>query len=120
MKPTEQDRKTKECKTRCDTLSENSAKLLANVIASKTSFGMVEGISEGGRRLATALERYFTPDAPFQILIVGDVYITGTSMEAAKAAYPPEVHPDDIVGWVIFARTVPPPWINAVFKVGYT
>ena len=99
----------------CDALTDDDIGCIAFIIASETSFGIVEGIPEGGRRLAAALERYAKPDAPFNILVVDDVLTTGASMEAAKAAQPPQVHPDDVIGWVIFARAEPPEWVNAVF-----
>jgi orotate phosphoribosyltransferase len=102
----------------CDALTDEDIGCLAFIIASETSFGIVEGIPKGGCRLAAALEPYAKPDAPFNILIVDDVLTTGASMEAVKAAQPPEVHPDDVIGWVIFARAEPPPWVNAVFTAG--
>ena len=100
----------------CDALTDEDIDCIAFIIASETDFGIVEGIPEGGCRLVAALEPYEKPDAPFNILIVDDVLTTGASMEAAKATQPPEVHPDDIIGWVIFARTEPPDWVHAVFR----
>lgn len=102
----------------CDALSSEDIECIARIIASKTSFGIVEGIPDGGCRLAAELEPYVYPDAPFNILIVDDVLTTGASMEQRKAMMPPQVHPDDVIGWVIFARTEPPKWVNAVFKLG--
>ncbi len=102
----------------CDALSREDIECIARIIASQTSFGIVEGIPEGGCRLAAALEQHITPDAPFNVLLVDDVLTTGTSMEQRKAEMPPQTHPDDVVGWVIFARTEPPKWVNAVFQLG--
>lgn len=103
----------------CDFLADDDLECIAEYIASKTSFGVVHGIPRGGARLATALEQYAACDAaPFNTLVVDDVMSTGASMEDAKAGQPPQVHPDDVVGWVIFARCELPSWIHAVFQMG--
>ena len=104
-----------------DALSDESITTIAEFIASRTEFGIVEGLTKHGCRrtgcmLADALEKYAVWEAPFNVLIVDDVLDTGASMEKAKAAQPSQVHPDDVVGWVIFARIEPPPWVNAVFQ----
>jgi len=103
----------------CDGLTDEDVECVAEHIASKTDFGMVQGVPRGGCRLAAALEkRVNNPDAPFNILIVDDVLTTGASMEVAKAAQPPQVHPSDVVGWVVFARGELPSWVRAVFSGG--
>jgi len=102
----------------CDALTNEDIECIADIIASKVEFGVVQGIPRGGCRLANALEKHInTPDAPFQILIVDDVCTTGASFEKAKAEQPPQVHPDDVVGYVIFARGKLPDWVKAVFTV---
>lgn len=102
----------------CNALTDEGIKCIAKIIAAQTSFGIVEGIPNGGNRLAHALKPYASPDAPFNILIVDDVLTTGKSMEKQKSKMPPQVHPDDVTGWVIFAITKPPDWVNAVFRLG--
>ena len=102
----------------CDALSNESVECIAEYVASKVDFGFVEGIPRGGIRLADALEKYAVWEAPFNILIVDDVLTTGTSVERAKADQPPQVHPDDVIGFVIFARTKPPDWVHAMFVLG--
>lgn len=101
----------------CNSMSDDTIEAIAKHIASKTDFGMVEAISENGHRLADALEKYAMFEAPFQILLIDDVLITPESIEAAKAAQPPQVCPLDVVGWVIFARGELPVWCHAVFII---
>ena len=101
----------------CDALSDEDIECIAEILASKVDFGVVEGISTGGDRLAEALEKYARWEAPFQILIVDDVLTTGRSMERKKAGQPPQVHEDDIIGFVIFARGTLPSWVGAVFRM---
>ena len=101
----------------CKSMSDDTIEAIAKHIASKTDFGMVESISENGQRLADALEKYTWWKAPFQILLIDDVLITSEAMEAAKAAQPVQVHPDDVVGYVIFATPELPTWCNAVFML---
>ena len=101
----------------CDALTNEDIECIAEFIASKTEFGVVDGIPRGGIRLANALEKYAVIDAPFNYLIVDDVFTTGTSMEAHKAKLSPLINPNDVVGWVIFARGKLPLWINAMFQL---
>ena len=103
-------------KINCDLLAQEDINCIAEYIASKCEFGVALGIVRGGIRLAEALEPYAVQDAPFNILIVDDVLTTGQSMEQSKAKLPPQIHWDDVIGWVIFAITEPAPWIKYVFK----
>lgn len=104
-------------KIECDALTDEDIDCIAAHIASKTMFGMVDGVPYGGCRLAAALERYAVWEAPFNILIVDDVLTTGASMDEARTKYDLAVHPGDITGWVIFARAEPPDWVNAMFRM---
>lgn len=102
----------------CDALSDEDIACIARIIASKTEFGIVLGVPRGGDRLANALATHAAPEAPCNTLIVDDVLTTGASMEAAKKRLSERTFEKDIIGWVIFARTKPPNWVNAVFKLG--
>lgn len=102
----------------CDALNSADIACIANQIASKISFGVAKGIPCGGIRLAKALEKYADiKKTPFTVLLVDDVLTTGNSMEQMKSELSQLVHPDDVVGWVIFARVKPPEWVNAVFTM---
>ena len=103
-------------KINCDSLTNDDIGCIAEYIATKCEFGVVFGIIRGGIRLAEALEPYAVQEAPFNVLVVDDVLTTGQSMEQNKANLPPQVHRNDVIGWVIFARTEPLEWINYVFK----
>ncbi len=103
-------------KINCDSLTNDDIDCIAKYIASKCDFGVALGIVRGGIRLAENLEPYAVQDAPFNVLIVDDVLTTGQSMEQFRAKLPPQIHWDYVIGWVIFARTEPPKWINYMFK----
>lgn len=101
----------------CDELKDDDIGCIAFIIATQTSFGIVQAVSERSQRLANALEKYVEPDAPFNILLVDYIYTSYIPMEKAKAEQPPQVHPDDVVGWTIFARGELPEWVHAVFRM---
>ncbi len=103
-------------KINCDSLTNDDIDCIAEYIATRCNFSVALGFTRGGIRLAENLEPYAVQDAPFNVLIVDDVLTTGLSMEQFKAKLPPQVHWDDVSGWVIFTRTEPAPWINYVFK----
>jgi hypothetical protein len=96
----------------------NTIEAVARHIASKTDFGIVENVSNNAWRLAEAVGEYSCCEAPFQILLIDDVLITSEVMEAAKAAQPVQVHPSDVVGYVIFATHELPTWCNTMFALG--
>ena len=105
-------------KIECDALTDDDIECVAEYIASKMDCRfMVQDIAQGSCRLATALEKHERCDAPFVILLVDEVLLTPSSMKMAKDAQPPQVHKDDIIGWVIFARGELPSWIHAVFTM---
>lgn len=101
----------------CESMSDDTIEAIAKHIASKTDFGIVENVSNNVWRLVEALGEYSVFEAPFQILLIDAVLITPESMEAAKAAQPVQVHPDDVVGWTIFATPALPTWCSTVFML---
>lgn len=92
----------------CDALTDTDLDTIAWMLVGRLpAFGSVEGVPQGGLRLARILERYTTMGHP---LIVDDVYTTGASMEAQRG--------DRMAhGAVIFARREPPPWIVPLLTV---
>jgi len=103
----------------CDALSDESIQALAWMMKRMLlPFGTVEGIPQGGLRLAAELAKHSLPTSK-RHLIVDDVLTTGASMEKARDKY---LHqPDRIVlGVVIFARGPRVPlWIKPLFQSYY-
>ena len=97
-------------KIECDALTDTDLEALAFLIAERVgAFGAVEGVPEGGLRLAAAL-RLFVTEGP--LLIVDDVYFSGASMEEHRAGRKAD-------GYVIFARKKLDArgWVRALFTL---
>lgn len=92
-------------------LSDEDMETLAWLIAQKGDVRDVYGVTEGGRRLASALEKYRS--ARGVRLIVDDVLTTGASMKAARQ----KTGWHDAVGVVIFARGPCPDWVLPIFSM---
>lgn len=94
-------------KIECDNLSNAEIQLFADIIFSNVQiFSKVEGVPQGGLRLAKALRKWTYTKGP--ILIVDDVLTTGNSMEKQR-------NERDAIGYVIFARAEVPSWINSLW-----
>ena len=92
-------------------LSDEDIATLAWLISEKGDIRDVYGVTEGGRRLAAALQEYCGKQGVR--LIVDDVLTTGASMEAARA----KTGWHDAVGVVIFARGPCPDWVLPIFSM---
>lgn len=92
-------------------LSDEDMATLAWLISEKGDIREVYGVTEGGRRLAAALQEYRGKQGVR--LIVDDVLTTGASMEAARV----ETGWHDAVGVVIFARGPCPDWVLPIFSM---
>lgn len=107
---------TLQWKIDCDALSDDDIETCAWLIAQKIKFRKVIGIPSGGIRLEKALVKYMSNSAEYPVLIVDDVLTTGESMgkwlDALKKTYPAR----EIIGAVIFARSIPQPWITPLFQ----
>jgi orotate phosphoribosyltransferase len=94
----------------CDFLTEEDLNTLALLIFEGVgTFGQVEGVPEGGLRLAEALKPYANQYSN-QLLIVDDVLTTGTSMEEYRRGRKAK-------GAVIFARGPCPEWVKPIFRM---
>lgn len=95
-------------KIECDALEDDDIKTVAMLIAEwMHPFGNVEGVPQGGLRLASALKPYRSEGLP---LIVDDVLTTGASMEEHRAGRLAK-------GAVIFARGPVPFWVLPLFRL---
>jgi len=97
-------------KIECDPLTDDDITTLASIIGKNLKFRDVFGIPKGGVKLATALKKYSASTGP--ILIVDDVFTTGTSMEEARSKIG-----DDSIGVVVFSRGECPSWVSVVFQL---
>lgn len=92
----------------CDALTDDDIAVCAQLIHDLVPpFSRVEGVPNGGLRLARALQPYAS-DGP--LLIVDDVWTTGVSMNhhrSGRRAY----------GAVIFARGLLPSWVSGLFTL---
>ena len=75
------------------------------------------GIPKGGVKLGNLLNEYATGKERHPICIVDDVLTTGESMEHFLSQYYRSRRPLTAIGWVVFARTRPPLWVNALFQM---
>ncbi len=92
-------------------LSDEDIATLAWLISEKGDIRDVYGVTEGGSRLAAALEQYKSNQGVR--LIVDDVLTTGASMEAARV----KTGWHDAVGVVVFARGPCPDWVLPIFSM---
>ena len=80
-------------------------------------FKEVVGIPRGGVKLASLLDEHTTGEKTDPILIVDDVLTTGASIENFLTSYQRNRKPFTAIGWVVFARTQWPSWVNALFQM---
>lgn len=93
----------------CETLTDADLEALAEQIAARVPpFGQVEGVANGGLRIAEVLSKHAGGPSG-QLLIVDDVLTSGGSMEEQRAGR-------EAYGAVIFCRgTDWPSWIIPLF-----
>ena len=99
-------------KLECDAISESEWEALATMIMDyqKEPFGKVVGIPRGGIPLQKALEPFATGNDTDPLLVVDDVYSTGTSFIEFCGE-------DDCLKWVVFARKTTENGVRALFTM---
>ena len=99
-------------KIECDAITESEWEALATMIMNfqKEPFGKVLGIPRGGLPLQKALEPYATGKDTDPLLVVDDVYSTGTSFIEFCGD-------DECLKWVVFARVPTKGGVKALFTM---
>jgi hypothetical protein len=108
-------------KIECDAISDAEWECFARMISEieTRQFSKVVGIPRGGVKLQNALSNYVSGNADDPILIVDDVWTTGTSFREFTEI---QTIKDDIeqkgwFGWCIFARTMTDSKVTALFQM---
>ena len=106
-------------KIECDAIRPEEWDCLAQMIMDyeKFPFKEVKGIPSGGLSLASSLDKYKSPDADDLVMVVDDVWTTGTSMrDFIKENYPGYLK-GQVKKWVVFARRPPDDGTRALFTM---
>ena len=104
-------------KIECDALQDGEWFTLSKMIMEiSPPFSKAVGIPRGGVKLGKLLNLHGTGKREDPICIVDDVLTTGGSMEEFKRTRQWR-NPSKYIGWVVFARTPPPDWINVLFQM---
>ncbi len=103
-------------KIECDALSDAEWQVLANLILhyEKRPFRVAIGIPTGATALGNILNRHATGERRDPVLVVDDVYTTGTSFREFKEKNYADEH---IIQWVCFARKPTTSDVNALFTM---
>lgn len=103
-------------KIECDAITDAEWKVLATVLLQyeKRPFRVAVGIPTGATTLGNILNEFATGEPQHPVLVVDDVYTTGTSFREFKKEHYEDEH---IIQWVIFARKPTSPDINALFTM---
>ena len=99
-------------KIECDALTDEDWETMAGIVGKKLLFRDVIGIPTGGTKFAEKLDKYAKPESDLPILVVDDVFTSGKSMERVRAELG-----NNVIGVVLFARTIPPKWVTPVFQL---
>ena len=104
-------------KIEMDALSRDEWECIAEMIIElSVPFREAVGIPRGGTILGTLLNQHGTGKREHPICIVDDVLTTGGSMNEFKRKRQWR-NPTKYIGGVVFARSRPPDWVNALFQL---
>ncbi len=104
-----------EWKIECDDLSPSDLDCLAFVGKELIGdFGPVVYVPEGAWHFAQAMRKWSSLSSA-RVLLVDDVLTTGASITRVRERLLRNQR--DVVGLVIFARAMPPPWVHAIFTL---
>ena len=105
-------------KIEMDALDDLEWQTIARMIMEVTPpFREAVGIPRGGVKLGDMLNEHATGNEGDPICIVDDVLTTGESMEYFLTQYQRNRRPFTAIGWVVFARTLPPLWVTPLFQM---
>ena len=104
-------------KIECDALQDGEWFTLSKMIMEiSPPFSKAVGIPRGGVKLGDLLNIHGTGKRTDPICIVDDVITTGESMNDFRRTKHWR-EPTEYIGWVVFARTTPPDWVNVLFQM---
>ena len=104
-------------KIECDALQDGEWFTLSKMIMELSPpFSKAVGIPRGGVKLGDLLNIHGTGKREDPICIVDDVITTGESMNDFRRTKHWR-EPTEYIGWVVFARTTPPDWVNVLFQM---
>ena len=104
-------------KIECDALQDAEWFTISKMIMEiSPPFRKAVGIPRGGVKLGNLLDAHGTGKKEDPICIVDDVLTTGESMNEFKRIKQWR-EPKKYIGWVVFARTPPPDWVNVLFQM---
>ena len=105
-------------KIECDAIGSPEWECLATMIMEYETrpFQAAIGIPRGGLELSRHLNKYATNDSNDPYLICDDVLTTGGSFDEFTNSYFRN-RPPNYFGWVVFARSEPQHWVQALFQM---
>ena len=108
-------------KIECDAISDAEWECFAKMISEieTRQFSKVIGIPRGGVKLQNALSNYVSGNAFDPVLIVDDVWTTGTSFREFTEIQliKNDIEQNGWFGWCIFARTMTDSKVAALFQM---